>query len=95
MVIKFKYGNKEHHIKFDGNQFMPVDLSPVKNQKTGEITQGDRVEGYFKSFGNAVNWVIKQHLGAKEEEISLLSFVTQYELAVKQVTSLNPEDLEF
>lgn len=95
MVIKFQYAGEERQIKFDGRCFMPIDTSLVINKKSGEASEGDRAAAYFKEFGNAVNWIIKNSMGSKEEEVSLLAFVTRYELAVKEIVSLKEEDFEF
>ena len=92
-VIKFQYGGQERIIKYDGIQFTPRSTNLTKVE--GEVVEGQDVLGYFKSFGGAVKKIIDHGMGSKEEELSLLAFVTRYELAVKEIVSLKEEDFEF
>lgn len=87
------YGGEERFIKYDGSSFMPsIQVSRI-------IDGEERIElvsqAYFTKFGNAVNWIVKKAIAEKEEEISILQFVTRFEVAVKELQSLKEEDLEF
>lgn len=93
MIIKFTLNGEEKEIRNDSVSFMPI-RKFKGTDKSGKPKESEEVLGYFSSLGSAVKKIIDDDLSSKYETITLLQYVTRYELAVKEVRGLL-EDVEF
>lgn len=86
--ITFNYNGRKQIIRFDGSQFVPQLLNE------GRVS-GFEDGGYFMKIGGAIKKIIAHEISEEDEDISLLQFVQRYEIAVKEILSLEEDDLEF
>ena len=71
--------NQNWAIDFDGTSYMPTRLSKVTakdSKRIGEETE--KVLGYFKDLGNAVDKIIQTGLGDKTDTVTLKQYIEAY-----------------
>ncbi len=94
MNIEFEWAGKSRKIKFDGQSYIPQKHATGINRKTGEQADSYRDDGYYRTLGAAVKRIIDSEFGETENTQSLLGYVLRYELAVKEIRGLLPEEVE-